>query len=91
MHNQKCPDTNYDVNLLQIRSMPIGAGLSSPATLLFNRPIGDPLFKMNREPLNIDNNDAQYEALKAHYDKYIKGTDTNKDSLSFHVWSTVAM
>ena len=34
-------DNNSDANpaLLQIRSMPIGAGFSSPATLLFKIPI----------------------------------------------------
>ena len=34
-------DNNDDVNLalLQMRSTPIAAGLPSPATLLFNRPI----------------------------------------------------
>ena len=80
----KCLDTNNDVSLslLQIRSTPIGAGLS-PAILLFNRPIRGLLFQMNRKSINIKNDDAQYEALKAYQDKYVKDNDTCTDSLLF--------
>ena len=63
-YNGKCPDTN-DVNLalLQIRSTPITIGLPNPAILLLNRPIRGLLPKMSREPININIDDAQYEAL----------------------------
>ena len=44
--------------------MPHGAGLPSLAMLLFNRPIRGLLPQMNRQPININNDDAQYEALK---------------------------
>ena len=37
---------------------------------------------MNGELINIKNDDAQYEALKAHQDKYMKNNDTQKDTLS---------
>ena len=92
MHNQKYLDTNKDVNLilLQIRSTSIGTGVPSPATLLLNRPIQSQLPQMNREPININNDDAKYEALKAHQDKYVKNSDTHKDLLSFPIMSTVA-
>ena len=65
IHNQKCHNNN-DVNLasLQIRSTPVDAGIPSPATLLFNRPIRSLLPQMNREPINIKNYNAYYEALK---------------------------
>ena len=46
---------------------------------------------MNWEPININNNNAQHEALKAHQDKYVKDDDTCKDVLSFPMGSTVAM
>ena len=51
----KCFDTNNDdiLTLLQIRSIPIGTGLLSPAMLLFNRPIRGLLPPMNGEPINI--------------------------------------
>ena len=77
--------------LLQIRPTPIGAGLHSPLTLLFNKPVRGLLPHMNREPINISNNDVQYQALKARQDKYIKNNDTCKDSLYFPIGSTVAM
>ena len=46
---------------------------------------------MNRELININNDDAQYEALKACQDKYVKDSDTHKDSLSFPAMYTVAL
>ena len=50
VYHQKCLDNKSNVNLalLQIGSMPIGAGLPSPATLLFNRPISALLPQINR-------------------------------------------
>ena len=39
--------------------------------------------KMNKDPININNDDVQYEAIIAHQSKYVKGSDTHKDSLSF--------
>ena len=44
--------------------MPIGAGLPSPAALLFNRPIRGLSPQMNRGEININNDDAQYEVHK---------------------------
>ena len=62
---QKCFDNNNDVSfaLLQVRMMPINAGLPSPATLLFNRPIRALLPLMNREPININADGKHYKAL----------------------------
>ena len=50
---KKCLDTNQNISLalLQIQSMPVGAGFPSPATILFNRPIKDLVPQMNREPI----------------------------------------
>ena len=78
-----------NLSLLQIRL--IGLGLPSTAILLFNRPIRGLLPQINREPININSKDAQYEALKAHQSKYIKENDTHKDSLSFPIGSTVTI
>ena len=71
--------------------MPIGTGLPSPATLLFNKPITALLPQMNREPININADDEHYEALKSCQDKYLKGNDTHKNLLSFPIRSTVAV
>ena len=67
MYYQKFLDTNKDVSLtlLQIQSAPIGTWLPSPVMLLFNRPIKFLLPQLLMEAINIDNNDAQYKALKA--------------------------
>ena len=43
----------------------IGVGLPSPAVMLFNRLISGPLPKMNRDPININNDNMHYEALEA--------------------------
>ena len=47
--------------------------------------------QMNREIITINANDENYEALKAHQDKYLKGNDTHKDPLSLPIRSTGAM
>ena len=88
MHNQKCLDTNNAINLalLQIRSTAIGAGLPSPTTLLFNRPIRGLLLQMNRVPIKINNDNPQYEAPQACQDKYVKKSDTYKESLSLFLY-----
>ena len=69
----KCTIRKDDVNpaLLQIQSVPIGAGLPSPASLLFSRPIRGLLPQMYREPTTINTDDAYYEALKIHQNKYL--------------------
>ena len=47
----------YIFVLLQIKSMPIGVGLPSPAILLFNMPIRALLHQSTRESINynVDN------------------------------------
>ena len=61
-NNQECLDTNQHVNLalLQIQSTPIGAGLPSLTTLLFNRPMKGLLSQLHREPITVNNDDTQY-------------------------------
>ena len=61
-------------------------GLHSLATLLFNRPITSLLPQMNREPININNYDSQYEAPK-----HIKISMLRTMILSFPIGSTVAI
>ena len=46
---------------------------------------------MNREPTNINADDKHHDAIKAYQDKYLKGNDTHKDSLSFPIGSAVTM
>ena len=90
---KKCFDNNNDVilNMSQIRSKPFGTGLPSPVTPLFNRPIQALLPQMNSEPINIYIDNDHFQALKAHQDKYLKGYDTHKGSLTFTIDFTVVV
>ena len=45
--------------LLQIRTTPLGQGLPSLATLLFNHPVCSIMAVMDRKPINVDNDDKQ--------------------------------
>ena len=58
-------DTNRDIHLalLQVCSMPIGAGILSPAMMLFKRLISGLLLQMNRDSINVDNDDLHCETL----------------------------
>ena len=59
-------NNNYIIlTLLQIRPVAISKGLPSLATHLFNRPVRAFLLDINRDPINIDADDENYEALKA--------------------------
>ena len=80
--SKKCRQNNNDVTfaLLQIRSTLIGAGIPSPALLLFSRPMRALLPLIEREPININKDDKHYEALKSRQETYFKNNDTHKDS-----------
>ena len=55
--------------------------MSSPAMLLFNRPIRALLPQLGRKPINVNNNEEYNEALKARQEEYIKNNDAHKDSI----------
>ena len=67
----------------------IGARLPSPAMMLFNRLIRGLLPQMNRDPINVDNDDLHREALEALQRKN-KGKDTRKFHPIFITEATVA-
>ena len=71
---KKCKQNNNYVYfaLLQIRSALLRAEYPSPAMMLFNRPIRSLLPEIDREPLNINTDDKNYEALKSRQEAYIK-------------------
>ena len=76
-------NNNVNLALLQIRSMPIGTGLLSPATLLLKRLIQALLPHIKRKPIKFNVDDKSCEVLKLQQDKYLRGNDTFKDSISF--------
>ena len=63
---KKCIDTNKYVNLslLQVRSMPIGHGLLSPATILLNRLVTGLLHIIHRMPILYDYDNEHFDVLK---------------------------
>ena len=64
--HKKLLDNNDDVNLtlLQIGSTPIGTGLLSLATPLFNRLIRALLLQINRDLINFSADNENSEVLK---------------------------
>ena len=89
----KCLDTNRDIHLalLQIWSVLIGAGLPSPATMLFNRLIESLSPEMNRDPINVNNDNLYCEALETCLRKNDAVKDTQKDPPIFITGATVAV
>ena len=60
--------------------------------LSFNKPIRVLLPLIIREPVSIINNDdAQYKAIRAYQNRYMREKDTHRDLLAFPVGSTVTM
>ena len=62
---KKCSDSGGDiyVAMLQIRTTPLGQGLPSPATLLFNHLVRGIMPVMDRQPINMDNDDENHKNL----------------------------
>ena len=58
-HTKKCfVSRSYPhTALLQIQMTPLGQGIPSPATMLFNHPIRGIMTVINRMPIGIDNDD----------------------------------
>ena len=67
--------------------------MNSPATMLLSRPIRGLLPQMSREPINVNNDNAQYKTLEDHQKIYIMDINTQKDHsvLFFLARSTVAL
>ena len=62
---KKCLDSKGDphIALLQICMTPLGPGLPSQVTMLFNCPIGGIMPTINRPPIGRDKDEEHYEAL----------------------------
>ena len=77
--------------MLQIRTTPLGQGLPSPATLLFNCPVRGIMSVMDRPPINIDNDDEHHHTLIDRQGKNDQDNDTSKIFMSIPIESTVAV
>ena len=69
----------------------MSAGSLSPPMMIFNRPIRVILSQIGREPINVNNDDEYYKALKSRQEAYIKNNDTCKDSILFSSEYTVVV
>ena len=65
--------------------------LPKPCNFVVQQGSGDLLPQMDKESMNINNDNMQYEALEAHQRKYSKGNDTQKDTTVFSATATVAV
>ena len=71
--------------------MPIGLGLVSLPTMLFNRPRRELLVRIHTSPIYHNNNDGNHDILVKRQDKRIKSSDTLKVSTPIFVGSTTAV
>ena len=65
MYIQKCTDSGGDINmvLLQIHTTPLGQGLPSPATLMFNRQVCSIMPVLDCKPIWKDCDDKHNSKL----------------------------
>ena len=71
--------------------MPIGLGLPSPATVLFNRQVRGLLPNIKRSPMVYDCNKDHYNSLKSRQGKLIISNDTLKERKIKPAESTLAV
>ena len=90
---EKCFDSRGDqhIALLQICMTPLGQGLPSPATKLFNCPIRGIMPIINRPLGGIDNDQEHYEVITKRQIKDDKSKGTLKIYVSILIGSTVAV
>ena len=84
-------DNNEHFALLHIRSISVSAGLPSSAMMLFNRPISAPLLQIIREPINVNNDNEYYNALKSRQEACTRYNDTLQRLTLFFSGSTVVV
>ena len=90
---KKCFDSGSDMHiaLLQTRSTPLGQGLPSPATLLFNCLVRGIMPRIDRLPINTDNDDEHHTALVNRQHRNQQDIDTSKNFVSLPIGSTVVV
>ena len=74
---KKCANSGGDINmaLLQIHTTPLGQGLLSPATLLFNQLVCGIIFVLDRKPIGGDCDDE-------HHSRFIDRQHKNNNDAS---------
>ena len=90
---KKCLDHGGDIHmaLLQIWTTPLGQGLPSLATLLFNCLVHGVMPVIDRKPVSADNDDEHLVKLLHRQSKNDKNNDASQVFVSIPIWSTVAV
>ena len=68
--------------LLQIRTTPLGQGLPSLPTLLFNCQVCSIMPVIDRKPVRVDNDDEHHKKLMHRQGKNDPNNDTSQISVS---------
>ena len=79
------------MGLLQIQTTPLGQGLPSPATLLFNHLVCGIMPVVNRKPVSVDNDDEHHKKLMHRQGKNDTNNDTSQVFVSIPIGSTVVV
>ena len=89
---KKCCESRSDTHiaLLQIQMTPLGQGLPSPATVLFNCPIRGIMQVINRLLIHVDNDDEHHKVIIKRQTKMTK-TKILPKMLSLSTGSAVAV
>ena len=89
----KCTDTGGDIHmaLLQIHTTPLGQGLLSLETLIFNCPVCRVMPVLDRKPIGRDNDDEHHSKLVHRQYKSDTYNDASPIFASIPIGSTVAV
>ena len=77
--------------LLQIQTTPLGQGLPSPATLLFNHPVHSIMPVVDRKPVSVDHDDEHHKKLMHRQGKNVTNNDASQVFVSIPIGSTVVV
>ena len=93
LNSLKCADSNGDIHmaLLQICTTPLGQGLLSPATLLFNHSVCGVMPVIDRKPISRDNDDKHHSKLVHRQHKNGINNDASPVFASIAIGSTIAV
>ena len=79
------------MTLLQIRTITLGQGLSSPAALQFNHPVCGIMSVIDRKLISVDIDDEHHEKLMHRQGKRDPNNDTLQVFVSIPMGSTVVV
>ena len=89
---KRCYDSEDDMHIvLQIRTIPQGQGLPSPAMLLFNDPVRGIMPVMDRVLINTSYDDVHHKVLVNRQCRNEEGKDSSQNFVSLSIGSTVVV